>query len=146
MCNIDFFRLLIETHPSCPYTPCRKWTVNFPPPASPLSIAQLVERRTVDGNTKQRSLGHWFKSGSREVSFLLGYQVFPLPKPLFRSGSRKETLLSNRIWTSDLRISVLYYQLQSSALPAELSRDGRVERVFFACYSETTCWAVNAWN
>ena len=34
-----------------------------------LSIAQLVERRTVVGNTKQRSLGHWFKSGSREVFF-----------------------------------------------------------------------------
>ena len=32
-----------------------------------LSIAQLVERRTVVGYTKQRSLGHWFKSGSREV-------------------------------------------------------------------------------
>ena len=30
--------------------------------------------------------------------------------------------LARRIWTTDLRITVLLYQLQSSALPAELSR------------------------
>ena len=35
------------------------------------SIAQLVERRTVDGSKLQTSLGRWFKSGSRDYFFLL---------------------------------------------------------------------------
>ena len=30
------------------------------------SIAQLVERWTVEGFTVQTSIGHWFESGSKE--------------------------------------------------------------------------------
>ena len=36
------------------------------------SIAQLVERRTVK-ERMQISLGHWFKSGSREIFFVSLY-------------------------------------------------------------------------
>ena len=36
--------------------------------------------------------------------------------------------LARRIWTTDLRMSIWYFQLQSSALPTELSRDALVGR------------------
>ena len=38
-------------------------------PLTQPSIAQLVERRTVEAKQLQISLGHWFESGSREKPF-----------------------------------------------------------------------------
>ena len=41
---------------------------------------------------------------------------------------QNEKVLARRIWTTDLRMSIWYFQLQSSALPTELSRDALVGR------------------
>ena len=59
--------------------------------------------------------------------------------------------LARRIWTTDLRISDLSYQLQSSALPAELSRvawlfGGKISMHFtvFIPFAISSCFAVQS--
>ena len=62
-----------------------------------LSIAQLVERRTVVGYSKQRSLGHWFKSGSREVFLFENHSETEVWEEGKLGNPTKMTPLSNRI-------------------------------------------------
>ena len=130
---MDFFRLSIRNS-SFLFGRRGKWTVHFQPLFQPTLDSSAGRAEDCRWLTKQRSLGHWFKSGSREVYFSISWQLYDGARlPVFGNQYWKETLLSNRIWTSDLRISALNYQLQSSALPAELSRDGRLICFFVAC-------------
>ena len=61
--SLDIFVLLL------------KYIQNFTPAlVSVPSIAQLVERRTVE--LVKSSLGRWFESGSKDVFFFLGLTIF----------------------------------------------------------------------
>ena len=67
---------------------------------------------------------------------------------LWEKCMKNYSSLARRIWTTDLRISDMSNQLQSSALPAELSRVDRKSAVKtctkFRMDRMSTCWIVSS--
>ena len=62
----------------------------------------------------------WMPIALKDWAYLLG----GLDADVFQEKcEQNEKVLARRIWTTDLRMSIWYFQLQSSALPTELSRD-----------------------
>ena len=62
----------------------------------------------------------WMPIALKDWTYILG----GLAADVFQEKcEQNEKVLARRIWTTDLRISSWYFQLQSSALPTELSRD-----------------------
>ena len=67
----------------------------------------------------------WMPIALKDWTYLLG----GLAADVFQEKcEQNEKVLARRIWTTDLRMSIWYFQLQSSALPTELSRDALVGR------------------
>ena len=62
----------------------------------------------------------WMPIALKDWTYILG----GLAADVFQEKcEQNEKVLARRIWTTDLRISSWYFQLQSSALPTDLSRD-----------------------